>query len=180
MSEHVRTNHPHRSGRVIAILAVSLVVASMTTAAGRKSFSWGQLAESWNGDRVRLAVADLRVLYAFLLDRAESSGEQLPVTAGRLVSLDQILDQLASREASAVQVTLRDPWGRALLYWSDGESFMVLSPGPNGRLERDYEQVENLSGDALEEGLCSEHDGDRVDDIVLIDGVFCWPKREPT
>lgn len=179
MREKVRARHQCRFGGAVAVLAVALAVASLATTAGRRSLSWGQLAKSWNDDRVRLAMADLRLLYPFLLDHAESSREQLPMTAGKLVSLDPILDQLASREASAVRVTLRDPWGRALLYWSDGESMMVLSPGQNGRLERKYERVQFLSGDALKAELCSEEHDERVDDVVYIDGVFCWPQANP-
>lgn len=52
-----------------------------------------------------------------------------------------------------------DAWDNPILYWSDGKSYKVLSTGADGRMDRDWRQVEEPTPSAQNPG-----------DIVVADG----------
>ena len=67
-----------------------------------------------------------------------------------------------------------DGWGQPLLYWSDSQQYIIISPGADYRIEPGYllEEVLGKSGDF------SGAFTDKNTDIVFVNGQFVqWPER---
>lgn len=81
------------------------------------------------------------------------------------VSADWLSDSLAPVYIRMLPV--EDGWGRPILYWSNGESYLLVSPGRDGELERDW------AAEPAEERTTSTF----AADIVFGDGAFVqWPE----
>jgi general secretion pathway protein G len=62
-------------------------------------------------------------------------------------------------------LTTENAWGHALMYWSDGESYRIASPGKDGEMDQDW---------SIEFEPMETHDN--VSDVVFADGTFVvWP-----
>jgi hypothetical protein len=105
----------------------------------------------------------LRVVAA-ALDIEKVSGPYPGPTAG-LVPLASVLDRpfIVQRR---LRGSLRDAWGRPILYWSDGTSYMVVSLGADGQTQFDYSLDPPYAG--VPKGWAGT---DPTDDLVVVDGV---------
>ena len=70
------------------------------------------------------------------------------------------------------KLPLNDAWGHPFLFWSDGQSYRIVSPGLDGLYEADYTNSPGLGAtDPKEFGR----------DIVFADGQYeQWPEAPQT
>jgi general secretion pathway protein G len=104
---------------------------------------------------------------------AATACEAYAVDNGRYPSSESMWVPLSEIGAALSPVYIRalpgdDGWGHALMYWSDGETYRVTSPGKDGETSQDW------SGE-VEGGPTSEFNAD----IVFADGSFVvWPEGQ--
>ncbi len=111
-------------------------------------------------------MADLRTDAAAIEDYGTDHGGY-PPPIGELVPLERLRDAL--EPGSLANVQLRDGWGHAVLYWTDGTRFVLVSPGKDGTLDRPIEPGSAPIG----EGETTSFDAD----LVLENGEFVqWPE----
>jgi len=105
----------------------------------------------------------LRVVAA-AVDIEKVSGPYPGPTTG-LVPIASVLDRplIVQRR---LRGSLRDAWGRPILYWSDGTSYMVVSLGADGQPQFDYTLDPPYAG--VPKGWAGT---DPADDLVVVDGV---------
>jgi Type II secretion system (T2SS), protein G len=120
-----------------------------------------------NPDVLRPAVLEtffrLRVLAA-AVDTLRVNRPAPGPTAG-LVPIASVLDREFIAERM-LRASLRDAWGRPILYWSDGADYVVISYGSDGRAQFDY------SGDPPYSDVPNGWAGsDPTDDLIIVDGV---------
>ncbi len=77
---------------------------------------------------------------AMVLEVAAEQLGQYPDSDGRLVRLDSMLELGAEPFRKRFQT--KDPWGAHYLYWSEARDYVVISPGFNGRLDVDRQEIE--------------------------------------
>jgi general secretion pathway protein G len=66
-----------------------------------------------------------------------------------------------------------DAWGNPFLYWSDGTSYLVVSSGADGLLDRSY----LVDAGGIDESAFTGEFDDPNNDIVFANGQFTqWPK----
>lgn len=104
-------------------------------------------------------------------------GDRYPDSGGRLVPFERIATAVDPASKDAVGPIL-DGWGRSVLYFSDGFGVVLVSPGCDGELERDYTPLLPTSrerwGSAKKEICLGE--GDLASDVVSYDREVCrWP-----
>ncbi|HEX6852146.1 MAG TPA: hypothetical protein VF139_12165 [Candidatus Polarisedimenticolaceae bacterium] len=104
-------------------------------------------------------------------------GDRYPDSGGRLVPFERIATAVDPASKDAVGPIL-DGWGRSVLYFSDGLGVVLVSPGCDGELERDYTPLLPTSrerwGSATKEICLGE--GDLASDVVSYDREVCrWP-----
>lgn len=89
-------------------------------------------------------MADLRTV-GIALEAYGIDNHAYPASDG-WVEVAVLTDQLSPISIRTLPVT--DGWGNAMLYWSDGSSYRLVSPGKDGQLDRswdgDIEAVEVL------------------------------------
>jgi len=110
----------------------------------------------------------LRVVGA-ALDTANVNGAFPAPTAG-LVPVSSVLDREWGH-AKLLRGSLRDSWGRPILYWSNGPSYVVASFGADGLPQFDYAFDPPYTG--VPKGWAGT---DPNDDLLIVDGlVFRGP-----
>lgn len=105
-------------------------------------------------------IADVRNLGVALEALAADSGAYPGPTDG-WVGIDEIAAAL--EPTYMVMAPREDGWGHALLYWSDGQSYWIVSPGKDGVPDRDWAAAALFDG---------EPSGDYETDVVFTDGRF--------
>jgi hypothetical protein len=106
------------------------------------------------------------------LDTANLNGAFPGPTTG-LVPVSSVLDREWTRE-KLLRGSLRDSWGRPILYWSDGSDYVVASFGADGLPQFDYALDPPYSG--VPKGWAGT---DPNDDLLIVDGmVFRGPSSQ--
>ncbi|MDX1502656.1 MAG: type II secretion system protein GspG [Thermoanaerobaculia bacterium] len=88
-------------------------------------------------------MADLRNLAVALEAYAVDSGAY-PETGGEWLPAESLTDALGSLYLAEVPAT--DGWGHPLVYWSDGVSYRIASPGKDGQMQHDWLAVATVDG----------------------------------
>ena len=89
------------------------------------------------------------------LDNYEVARESFPVTGPALVEVANLRSELEPTYLDSVP--LQDGWGTALMYWSSGERYALVSYGADRAAAGGY-------------GALPEVSGETGDDLVIIDG----------
>jgi hypothetical protein len=67
---------------------------------------------------------------------------------------------------------LKDGWGNGFHVWSDGDDYVLISYGADGKPDRDYTQIKTFKDVPVPGDLTAEKN-----DIILGDGQFrSWPE----
>ncbi len=122
------------------------------------------LANSVMRGRQKATMADLRtlatVLNAYAVDYA-----RYPGPGGRWVDVEVIASELSPTYIKTMPLT--DGWGHPFRYFKNDSGFLLVSPGADGSLERDWSFVQNPIG------VVNDFDAD----IVYGNGDFVqWPE----
>jgi len=125
----------------------------------------GHVLEAMERGKQRRTMADMRsigiVFEAYHLDN--DAWPSQPVD--KLEPIVKI--ELAVQPIYIRSLPLKDAWGNAFVYWTDGESYRVVSSGKDGVFEADY---------TVEAGLGEITSDDPARDIVFANGEYeQWP-----
>ena len=72
----------------------------------------------------------------------------------------------------------RDGYGRPFLYWSDGNIFVLLSTGLDGKRDREYEELFAKGIPALL-AFCTKSAEQEEDDVVFVTDTLCRCDMHP-
>jgi hypothetical protein len=123
-----------------------------------------------SGTQVEVAAAHRDLLK--LAQAVISASRSLPATGSTLVPFpEQLRLELVARGHGAA--IKRDPWGKDVLLWSDGVHFVLVSGGPDGRIEYDYPKVWMRFGLKSAKFVCNDAFAQANDDVLVIDGIDC-------
>lgn len=103
--------------------------------------------------RVKRTRADLQTAGQALMDHW-SEHDALPTSEG-WVDLSEVAEQVGG------DIPVEDGWKSSLRYWSNGERYVIVSPGKNGEVDRDWSQP-----------VDEDTDTSGTDDVVHSDGFF--------
>lgn len=119
---------------------VGLVLAGWIVGAATDNGRVGTAVESGSTDGIRGDVVDtflhLRILAA-VLDTEAAEARPFPGPTAGLVPAASLRVHIDPRHRRFLG-SARDAWGHALLYWSDGRHYMLLSLGSDGEPQFDY------------------------------------------
>lgn len=139
----------------LALLAVCVGSAvSVATATEPSAYLQPKVLETFFRMRVVAALLD-----------TQSIDVPFPGPTSGLVPASWLRTQL--RPVPGISVgSLQDAWGNALLYWSDGRDYLVLSLGADGKPQFDYAAEPPYAN--VTKGWAGS---DPRDDLIIVDGV---------
>ena len=139
------------------VLAMVLAMPVVTSPAAR--------AQSHDGLQPEVLDTLLRMrVIAAVLD-THAIEHPYPAPAAGLVPVSSVLGPLGTR-VRGLDASMRDGWSGALLYWSDGRHYLVLSLGADGTKEFAYDGVPPWAN--IPKGWAGS---DSTNDLLLVDGV---------
>jgi hypothetical protein len=120
---------------------------------------------------LKVSMADLRSI-GTAIETYSIDQNTYPAQPNGLLSVDLISPDLSPIYIRNLPV--KDPWGNEVLYWSDQSSYIVISMGADGVLDRPYE----IKPGWLDPGSFLGEYSDPATDMVFCDGQFVqWPDR---
>jgi hypothetical protein len=115
----------------------------------------------------------MRILAA-VLDTEAAEAAPFPGSTPGLVRAAWLRDHLDPRHRRHVG-SGRDAWGGAVLYWSDGRNYMLLSLGSDGEPQFDYSAAIPFMGIPR-----ASTGSDSADDLLVVNGVAWRGPTSPT
>lgn len=124
-------------------------------------------------ERAMVTMADLRSV-GTAVEEFSIDNERYPEQLDGLLPIETIhaaLSPLYIRDLPA-----KDVWGHEILYWSDGSSYVIVSVGSDGVLDKPYVSAAGLVDDSSFTGAIDNTDAD----IIFANGQFVqWLEKYP-
>ncbi len=125
-----------------------------------------------NHERQLVTMANMRTV-ATTLEAYSVDHERYPIPPGRFAGVETLRGSLEPVYVASLPGV--DTWGNEFRVWSDGQNYVVVSFGADGRPDRDYRFMKKPLAEM--EGLGPFADGNR--DLVFADGEFhAWPREQ--
>jgi hypothetical protein len=169
--------------RILLIVAGAICFASCVAIQVGEPREPHQAIES-DSEKVRRAIAELRTISTALQSHAvETNSYPKPDTSdlavgGRLFATINRLSSLPAEYRHSLATV--DPWGFPYLYWTDGQHWVLLCTGSDGRIHDPSsidQRIEATLSSAWnappQQTHCLE------DEIIVLDGNFLtWPAND--
>jgi hypothetical protein len=166
---------------IFVLLAVALSVSSALSAESDLPGSCPVDRETWSKKgfqtvRQRAVAQEIRGIAGAIECFGIEHG-RYPSSASKVVPFETAIPELVPRYRSYLPAT--DAWGTALLYWSDGTHYLLVSLSAGAQRDRDYQHVLAEGWEKAKANLCLGPTDEPEADLVFTDGQFCrWLAQE--
>jgi len=149
--------------KIIRVLALSVLIVPAVALVG------SNVAKQYRRGRVLGTMGSLQTLssgieaYAF-------DNKKYPLASATLRDAEDLVPFV--KPIYLKEPPLKDGWGNGFHVWSDGDDYVLISYGADGRPDRDYTQIRTFKDVPVPGDLTAEKN-----DIILGDGQFrSWPE----